>query len=456
MSRTFKKKDENVVAEAPQKIIAPPPGVPRPTSPTSQPFHGVPGLPQGLMGHQFKGSPMTGNSTLLAQNRGPINATSGGLPAQSVGGTEKAAKNSGPPVPGEGLPRAINYYADYGGCGLWRMIWPSMMLNGYSKAVMNDLTMMLPIEHFYEGAGAVRIQRQASVDQRSFAHFLATSQQKHGFNLIYEVDDVIFGEDIPDYNRCKDAFVDPKLKDNIKYIIGLCNKFSVVSPYMREYYINKLSLDPDMVKVVPNYPPRFWLDNYYNHENKMEQYDQNKKRPRIGYCGSGTHFDVANRTGYNDDFSHVSEYVLATLKEYQWVFLGGIPPALRRYQEDGTIEVFPWCPIYEFPRTMASLNLQAVVAPLADNEFNRAKSNIKVLESGALGIPGTFQDIPCYSDIGPSLFTTGEEMLMNIGKILQDEDSYSAAVKQARAIAEENWLEDHLGEYEALYFDKRG
>ena len=27
-------------------------------------------------------------------------------------------------MPEANLPRAVNYYADYGGCGFWRMIWP--------------------------------------------------------------------------------------------------------------------------------------------------------------------------------------------------------------------------------------------------------------------------------------------------------------------------------------------
>ena len=29
------------------------------------------------------------------------------------------------------LPRSLNYYADYSGCGFWRMIWPELLLNCY-------------------------------------------------------------------------------------------------------------------------------------------------------------------------------------------------------------------------------------------------------------------------------------------------------------------------------------
>ena len=41
------------------------------------------------------------------------------------------------------LPRALNYYADYGGCGFWRMIWPEVNLNAYQKACISVLTSMV-------------------------------------------------------------------------------------------------------------------------------------------------------------------------------------------------------------------------------------------------------------------------------------------------------------------------
>ena len=47
-----------------------------------------------------------------------------------------AAPQQMPAVPPEAnLPRAINYLADYSGCGFWRLIWPGHLLCAHQKAV---------------------------------------------------------------------------------------------------------------------------------------------------------------------------------------------------------------------------------------------------------------------------------------------------------------------------------
>ena len=77
----------------------------------------------------------------------------------------KVRPHTAPPpmaIPGANLHRAIDYYADFGGCGFWRMVWPSLLLNGYQKAIINGLTTMVLDPRFYQGIKAVRLQRQAT------------------------------------------------------------------------------------------------------------------------------------------------------------------------------------------------------------------------------------------------------------------------------------------------------
>ena len=353
------------------------------------------------------------------------------------------------PVPGEGLKRAMNFYADYGGCGLWRMSWPEFMINGYGKGIINGLTQMVVDPNFYKGISAVRLQRQATPEQLKFIEFLKLVQQEHGFKIIYEVDDVVFAEDIPHFNKSRDAFDKAEIKDSIHKILGLVDEMCVVSPYMRDYYKRKTGKQE--ISVIPNYAPKFWLNDHYNPSKIERSYVKNRKRPIIGYLGSGTHFDVTNSTNQQDDFAHVIDMVIRTRHKYQWVFMGGHPLRLMPYIDRKEIIHVPWVNIYEYPRVFATLGINAVVAPLSNNEFNRSKSDIKIFEAGALGIPGTFQNLEPYSS-AKYKFTTAEEMVSNLDRILKDRNEYMKLSAAVRKEAEGRWLEDHLNEHTDLLF----
>ncbi len=110
------------------------------------------------------------------------------------------------------LPRGVNFYADYSGCGHWRMIWPELLLNCYGKANIQGGTVMIGDKNFYKGLKAIRIQRQATESQLNYIKWLKQIQGECGFKVIYEIDDLIFKEDIPHYNKFRFAFEDPSIR----------------------------------------------------------------------------------------------------------------------------------------------------------------------------------------------------------------------------------------------------
>ena len=67
-----------------------------------------------------------------------------------------------PQPPELGLPRFLNYYADYSGCGHWRMIWPEQVMNAHNKAVVHGTTFMNGDGKQYLHTKGVRVQRQAT------------------------------------------------------------------------------------------------------------------------------------------------------------------------------------------------------------------------------------------------------------------------------------------------------
>jgi len=356
-------------------------------------------------------------------------------------------------MPGADLHRAVNYYADYGGCGFWRMIWPEILLNGYNKAIINGLTTMVVDPRFYGGIKAVRLQRQATPVQLEFVKFLKHVAQHHDYKVIYEIDDIIFKDDIPDFNRCKVAFEDDNILKSSLEMMKMSDEISVTCEYMKEYYKDKTG--NKQITVIPNYPPRFWGDGFYNESRLSLNYDKHKKRPRIGYCGSGTHIDVTNKTNQNDDFTHIVNHIIRTRKDFQWVMMGCFPLPLKPFIDSGEIEYAQWAMIFDYPQAMHKLNLNATFAPLVDCHFNRAKSNIKFLEAACQGLPGAYQDIVTYKD-APIRFKTGDELIDQLKYLLKDKDTYMKQTRKARQYADTMWLNDHMDEYVELYFTKYG
>lgn len=348
----------------------------------------------------------------------------------------------------KGLKRAINYYADYGGCGYWRMIWPEYFINMYQKGIVSGGIAMILDPRYYQDVKSVRVQRQATPQQVNFLKHLKNIQEHNGMKLLYEVDDVIFRKDIPMYNGCRQAFDNPEIEKSSLEAIAMCDRVTVVSEYMRDYYA-RMTGHKD-VTYIPNYMPKFWFDRFYSPEKIEKRYNLHKKKPRVGVFASSTHVDVRNQNGQIDDFSHVNDAIIKTCKDIQWVVVGCKPTKLAPYIDRGLIEFKPWVNLNDFPALMDSMNVNLTFAPLIDNEFNKSKSDIKVTEAGALGIPCIGQDLVTYKDAALK-FTTGSQLIDIIVRTMKDEDAYFAASKKVRAFAETRWLDDHIDEYLALY-----
>lgn len=352
--------------------------------------------------------------------------------------------------PEKGLPRALNYYADYSGCGFWRMLWPEHMLNAYQKMVISGQTTMVLDPRYYEGIKCVRIQRQATPTQLKFVEHLRKISQDVGFRIVYEIDDIVFREDIPDYNKFKPAFTPDNIRETSEKIMMACDEVTVSCDFMKDYYQKKTG--HKQITVIPNYPPKFWLGHIHDEQLVRDNYRTNKSRPRILYPGSGAHFDVDNRVKHKDDFAHVVDAVIKSRSRFKWVFVGAFPQAVLPYIRNGEMEFHTWKSLYDYPEFLKSLNVNAVVAPLQDNNFNRAKSDVKYLEASAIGVPFFGQDIDTYAHASLR-FTDGDDMVSRISNVLGTKKTYLEHCRRGREMIESRWLEspDNYGKYLEIY-----
>jgi glycosyltransferase involved in cell wall biosynthesis len=356
-----------------------------------------------------------------------------------------------PEIPGEGLKRAVNYLADYGGCGYYRCMAPNLLLNLYQKAVVVESTAMILDPRFYHTTQAIKLQRQATPSQLEFIKNLKGLSQQVKNKLIYEVDDVVFAEDIPLYNRNRDAFITSDIQNSIKEILSMMDEITVTCEYFKDYMIEKSG--NKNVTVLPNYLMKWWFDRYYNLGQLVKNYEKNKKKPVIAIFASGTHVDVLNRTGLQDDFAPVVKQIEKTRKDFDWHFYGSFPLQIKSLIDSGQIKFFPWVQLPEFASTMANSGAQLTFASLQDNHFNRCKSNIKLIEAGAIGMPCVCPDMVTYKDAFLK-YKTGDEFIDVIKSALKNQTIYAEHCKQARAHAEKFWLDDEpnlMKHYEAYF-----
>ena len=355
------------------------------------------------------------------------------------------------PAQPENMPdRGINYLADYSGCGHWRLIWPEMILNAHNKMTMHSTTVMCLDPRYYVHTKAVRVQRQATEQQLKFVQFLKEIGKQIGFRLIYEIDDLVFHEDIPDYNKFKTAFVDPNIRKQAQDIMNNCDEITVTCDFMKKYYSEKTG--HKNITVIPNYPPKFWMGNFFNLKRISENYDQSEKKPRILYAGSGAHFDVDNRVNQNDDFAHVLQAIVETRDKYQWVFLGAFPLPLRPFVEQGIFEYHQWSELYNYPSKIHDLRVNMMVAPLQNNNFNKSKSDLKFIEACCYGLPIACQNL-CTYEAAPFKFDTGDEMIKIINDVIGKKSKYMTHCERSRKVADGRWLEneDNINKYVELY-----
>lgn len=220
---------------------------------------------------------------------------------------------------------------------------------------------------------------------------------------------------------------------------------TTTTDYIRDYYCRKYSLPKDKVIAVPNLLPKYLFFDRYDVEKKIQQFKMVKSKPRIGIISSLSHYNVddvridkdgkacrASKQGetivwtnedgkvvnevdvspITDDIDEVLNCIRATVNDFQWVFFGFCPPKLNDLVEAKKIEVHSGTGIMNYASVVEQLQLQAIVAPIKDIEFNRCKSFIKYMEAAALGVPLFASNYLPYSRVMPEkqLFSSADEL----------------------------------------------
>jgi hypothetical protein len=168
--------------------------------------------------------------------------------------------------------RYINFLAGRDGCAQYRREFVSNHINMTGHGDVVSLTKMISEKGFYHNVRSITLQRQAAPHQKQFIQYLKSIQPEFGFKLIYEVDDVVFREEIPDYNASKFGFDTDEIRQNCVDMINMVDEVTVTCKYMKELYIEKTG--QEKITVVPNFMPHWWIGHQYDYQQICNNFDR--------------------------------------------------------------------------------------------------------------------------------------------------------------------------------------
>lgn len=319
---------------------------------------------------------------------------------------------------------------DTGGCGHYRVIKPSMLLQSIGK----DISIMPAGKFYYYGQDRIFTQRLFSPQ---ILDLLKQLKDQTGCSIVCDCDDLIWtwkSEKLPDYNFCsKNIDCDANRAAMEKLLDQVVDRVTVSTPYLAKAMED--FTDESKITHIPNYLS--WSDWHFDLNQRVP------KDPVFFFAGTSTHVG-SKESGLYGDFS---EPLVNYLRNKTMMSKGFKPWFLNNCQ------VLPYSTISRYAKDFYSQASACtfVIAPLQDNLFNKCKSNLKYLETAAVGrvcLCQSFED-------GPFESIAHEYQKIPVGA---DQNKIDYIVKRALSNyndilihqykkLNEFWLENHIPEW---------
>jgi len=274
-----------------------------------------------------------------------------------------------------------------------------------------------------------RIKPEVLLHQNGFLDFMMEPWEKYRkFNDVFMVsgmDDLVYM--LPHRHPMQGRW--PKdLRRRLKKTFQLSDRLIVANDVLAEEF-SKMA---DNVVVVPNYLETARWTNLVMPEK------QNEKKLRVGWAGGSEH---------GLDLEFIIPVIKALHKEVDWVFMGMWFEEFEPYVK----ETHKGVPFAEYPQKLADLNLDLAIAPLMHNNFNEAKTNLRLLEFGIMGWPIVCTDITPYQNAPVTRVSNNVQQWINIirEKIREPEQLKKEGTELKRWVMDNYMLEDHLDDWYA-------
>lgn len=271
------------------------------------------------------------------------------------------------PIDWHPLPRILALPADEGGSGHYRISQPVQSAHN-DLCIRSRLTTGYPRPAQLERLGIDTLHTQRQVDDAQLKA-LAELRRHTSLRIVLDFDDLL--TKVPRHSHHY-ASIWPDIERRMIESCGFADCVSTSTEALAEH----LRAWHGDVRVVRNgIDPALW-----SHASTTKRKGQ---KLRVGWAGGISHAG---------DLAQVRNVVAELADEVEWVFFGMCLEDMRPQ----LTEFHKGVPFSDYPRTLAELGLDLAIAPLEPNLFNECKSNLRLLEYGALGIPVIATDILPY------------------------------------------------------------
>lgn len=269
--------------------------------------------------------------------------------------------------------------ADKMGCGIYRCYIPALGLletRVADSSWFDHANALLPVN------GAIDVAQLEGIDllviQRpSSPIFLdwAAAARTRGIPYVIELDDDLFH--LPRHNPAFTHYTKTHVRKALMKILREADAVWVSTAPLR-YAVAEVIGRSDTIRVCMNHlHPSVWgadvLADTVPHDNLGTIV--------IGWQGSKTH---------DSDFRMALpalKTVLANRPQVRVRLFGDVPQTIRGQLPDAQFQWVKGVPFDIYPPMLKKVHFDIGIAPITNSRFNQAKSNIKVLEYGVLGLP---------------------------------------------------------------------
>jgi hypothetical protein len=315
---------------------------------------------------------------------------------------------STPPKMSTAAPPRLDVYgwlADRTGCGHIRIMTPLTALRDHGLTT-----------GWAERLHTTRLPTGALIGQRiclpgPTETWQALARKTSRPRLVYEIDDNLW--DIEHQSERAAAFFgDPTIRANLDANIRAADAVTVTTEPLADLV---RPLNPH-VHVVPNYLPA-WLLTHAR--------PRREGRIVIGWGGSSTH-----RADWQQCGQQVRRFLDRAPAAVEWHGMGADYASEFRLPRE-RVRVTGWTE--SVPDYWRAIDYDIMIAPLRPHPFNRAKSNLRVLEAAMLGIPVVASDYGPYAEFVQHGVT---------GLLVRSEHEWG---KHLRALVEDEAMREEMG-----------